>query len=732
MAIKIYIGSLENPAYVFDPTEDPECILEAKSVQKVSLAGKELTIDTFEPVVQDKIENLVDIYHFRSADGHEIVTAGGEIYAIDVGTAVHASDLIEIEYGTPVWYYRDNDLVGRFYVSNVDRIARNKYRISCVSVIGLLDKMYHGGGLFIASTFQTVLNHILAEDEHGTGSPVIDYVIDQDVADLPVSGWLPRDTKRNSLYQLVFANGVNIIKNVDGIPRFTFIYTAPEAGTEVPTVEIYDTGSVKYDKPYSSVSVYEHTFSALLDESAVTLFDNTDSEQVVDEEIWFTNAPIIVSSIIADGLTLVSATENSAIVTGNGRLTGIPYTHTTRILTSTKSGGDKDKTATVKNCTLVNTINSNNLLLRLAAYYQPDGLIRTIKNSIVYKDQRCGRAYSFKNPFEEDETAYLASMNITASAVFKADCEWRGNYEPAGQQGLYKHCIILDAATFAEDGGTFTVPAEVFESENPQIRVVMIGGGTGGGSGWPGENGDDAMTYTDFAQDGDVSGVWYGAEGGDGGQGGTGGTPGRVYSVTIENPDATYSYTIGTGGEGGAATGFKPDTVSELRAALQNENPSGTWTDAQIEAMIAQENTSWNGSPNAGSDGAASTFGSYSSSDTGSYIPTGGVYEPISGKFFAVKGNTGIRGGKGGARRVASGITYNWVTDGEDVIGDDGTVYHGGRTGRPLTSVSGLPEAKIIAYGGNGAGAAVGIDRDTHPHINGGTDQTTSWEVTQD
>ena len=465
----------------------------------------------------------------------------------------------------------------------------------------------------------------------------------------------------------------------------------------------------------------------------ITLFDNTNTESVVNEEIWFDQAPVIVATLSASsGLTIVSSSVNSAILTGRGTLTGIPYTHTTRILTSTKSGGDKDKTATVKNCTLVNTINSNNLLLRLAAYYQPDGLIRTIKNSIVYKDQRCGRAYSFKNPFEEDEIAYLASMNITASAVFKADCEWRGNYEPAGQQGLYKHCIILDAATFAEDGGTFTVPEEVFESENPQIRVVMISGGTGGGSGWPGENGDDAMTYTDFAQDGDVSGVWYGAEGGDGGQGGTGGTPGRVYSVTIENPDATYRYTIGTGGEGGAATGFKPDTVSELRAALQNENPSGTWTDTQIQAIIAQENTSWTGSPNAGSDGTASAFGSYSSNDTGSYVPTGGVYEPISGKFFAVKGNTGIRGGKGGARRVASGMAYNWVTDGEDVIGDDGTVYHGGRTGRPYTSVPGLPEANLIAYGGNGAGAAVGLDRADHPHMDGGSDQSAAWEVTTD
>ena len=77
------------------------------------------------------------------------------------------------------------------------------------------------------------------------------------------------------------------------------------------------------------------------------------------------------------------------------------------------------------------------------------------------------------------------------------------------------------------------------------------------------------------------------------------------------------------------------------------------------------------------------------------------------------------------------------------MTGDDGTVYRGGNTGRILTDVAGLSEAagKIKAYGGNGAGAAVGIGRDLvtpqtglllHPHINGGSDQETSWDVLED
>ena len=729
MAYRIYIGSVSQPDYYFEQKDS----FSVKTTQKVALVGKELSIDTFEPVVQDDITHLIDAYHFRSSDGQEIVTDVGEQYVIDVGEETNESGLISLEYGTPVWYFRDNELIGNFYYSKTDRIARNQYRLNCVSAIGLLDKMQHGGGLFTATTFQTVLDHILASDMHGTGNPVIRYAIDDDVASLPVSGWFGKDTKRNNLYKLMFANGVNIIKNVDsreeynGIPRFTFIYTAPSSPTRIETAQVYEQGTQEYGKPYSKVSVTEHTYTPLTSENPVTLFDNSTGTSVTDEEIWFSNAPIIVSTLAVEGsLTVVSATVNSAVVRGNGKLTGVPYTHTTRVLESIVSGGDSEKTVRVENCTMVNSINSENLLNRLKAYYQPTGLIRIIKNGIVYTDQRCGKPYQFTTPFDETETAYLMKMDINASEVFKAECEWRENYVPAGQAGLYQHVIILDADTYAEDGGTFEWP----DGEAPEeCKVVIIGGGTGGGSGWPGKNGGDARTYTNIEQTADLSAIYYGAEGGDGGNGGSGGSPGRVKIVTIENPAASYSYTIGTGGEGGAATGFIKDTVAELRRALENENPGETYTDAQIEALIAQESSNWNGSPNAGSVGTASTFGSYSSADNDGYVPQGGVYEPHTDRYFALNGNAGIKGGKGGARKVQTGSTFNWITDGEDVADLDGTVYHGGSTGEALRVVQGLPEGKILAYGGNGAGAAVGIDRSTHEHINGLHDQETDWYV---
>lgn len=724
---QIYVGSLQNPTYYFENDQISIC----PSSQAVALVGQELSIDVFNPVVADNEDNLFDILHFRSSDGQEIQTGVGEIYAISKEESVAGSDLINLEDGTPVWYYHNGELVGKFYVETVTRQARNRYRLNCTSAIGRLQKKYHGGGLFQATTFGAVLQHIIADGLHGTGSPVIDYVIDDDVANISVSGWLPYSTKRDNLYRLIFAYGVNIIKNIDGSPRFTFVYTAPENADEIISSHIKYGGSVEYEKPYSKVTVMEHTYTAITTAEEVTLFDNSIGTAVSNEEIWFDNAPIIVSTLTTEGgLFLVSATENSAIISGNGVLKGIPYTHSTRSVSRNNLSATEEKTISVEDCTIVSLINSENLLNRLFAFYCQQGNIKSIKNSIKYVGERCGKAYKFENPYGEYETAFLATMDINASSFDQADCLWYVGYEPAGQEGLYQHVIVLDKETFAEDGGTFEVPDGVEE-----MRVVIIGGGTGGSSGWPGENGKDAETHVEVESTADLSAVWYGAEGGDGGNGGYGGQPGRVKIVNIENPSASYNYTIGDGGEGGAATGFIPDTVDELRAAMENEHPDTEYTDSELASMIAQyENTGWSGNPNSGTDGTASTFGSYSSADQDAYIPSGGIYEPIGNKFYALVGNVGIKGGKGGARKVNANGVFNWITDGEDVVGDDGTVYHGGSTIRMIADIEGLPEAKgkIKAYGGNGAGAAVGIDRSWAEHINGNSDQETDWYIAED
>lgn len=729
---KIYIGSLSSPTYYFENNE-----LNSVNVDmNVGLVGQNLSIDSLTAEVLVDSTELHDVSGYQSSDGQSIMDSLGQTIVTGMSEAVNPSAIISLAYGTPVWYYQDNTLIGKFYVDSVERTGRIRYKLNCVSAIGLLDAAEHGGKLFLSSTFGTVLRHILARGIHGQGSSLINYSMDPDLEDLPVTGWLPHDTKRNNLYRLLFAYGVNVVRGGDGDPMFTFIY--PASSTPVIDIEsIYDEGSVSYEGAYENVVVLEHTYTPILTEDPVTLFDNTGGTSLVNKEIWFDTAPIIPTSLAAEGsLTFTGVTENSAIVSGSGKLTGIPYVHATRSASMGNPQASVERTIQVNDATMVTTINSQNLLNRLYSYYCPTGRLEKIHNGILWNGEGCGHAYTFTDPYRASATAFLEHMSINASAVNKATCDWRAGYTPAGQSGLYQGFVII-TPTWDEVNrewiydGTWTAPEGIVD-----MKVILISGGDGGGSGWPGFNGKIAHAYTDVKPTSDLSSIWYGGEGGAGGDGGDGGNPARVKIFTVSGvtPGAEYDYSLGEGGEGGAATGFRPDTPSELRARLSIENPTGQYTDAQINALIAAEGSDWEGEPNAGEEGGDTTFSdgtdTWSTEDEDASVPTGGVYEPFTGAYFALPGGKGLRGGAGGARKIESNGTFTWVTDGEDVTGPDGTVWHGGTTGGTVTSVPGLPEAKIMAYGGNGAGAAVGIDRVLQYHINGETDQYVWWEVT--
>lgn len=154
---RIYVGSVDAPLFYFDD----DSIEAAPVTQAVALVGQELSIDTFSPVVRDAYGETVDVYLFRSSDGHLIECAGGTIYAIDVAQSTAPSALISLPVGTPVWYYHEEELVGKFYLENVHRQGRNKYKLNCVSAVGQLDKMQHGGGLYLSATVGDVISNIM-------------------------------------------------------------------------------------------------------------------------------------------------------------------------------------------------------------------------------------------------------------------------------------------------------------------------------------------------------------------------------------------------------------------------------------------------------------------------------------------------------------------------------------------------------------------------------------------
>ena len=158
---RIVVRPLDNPQFVFagDAIERDSI----KVVQSVALVGQELRVDTFSAVVRDDESAVRDVVLFRSTDSQLIYCGDGSIYAASVG-GYSASGLVALPYGTPVWYFDGERLVGKFYLKKADRLGKNKYKLSAVSAVELLDKMTHGGGLYMGATFGDVLKNILRKE----------------------------------------------------------------------------------------------------------------------------------------------------------------------------------------------------------------------------------------------------------------------------------------------------------------------------------------------------------------------------------------------------------------------------------------------------------------------------------------------------------------------------------------------------------------------------------------
>lgn len=605
---KIYIGSVENPIFFFDGLHIETCSIVLTS----SMSGEELAIDQFMPVVYEAGYIPVNFIP-KGSDG--LTTADGMIFQVYPSTMF----LDKLPYGTPIWYYSGETLIGKFYSQRITRTGKSKFDVLAVSAVGVLDGLTHNGGIYTGQTFQTIVSDIIGN--------TVPFSCTSDVASIPVFGWLPKASKRSNLHQLLFACGVAAAKGAGGDIVFQFPDTTEVKS--IPDNRIFIGGSIDYSTPASRADITEHTFMKLPSDESVTLFDNTDGSGVADHTtVDFRDAPIY--DISADGLTVHESGVNYAVVSGTGVLTGRKYTHTTKIISITDANSDgKEKSVSVTDATLVSVANSEYVAHRVLSFYAS---AKTVSADIIVSGEKPGDQVTFTNPFDETETAFLSSMDMTASAIMRAACKLITNYTPKWFGNIYSHVIVLTGS------GVWNKP----EGAGRQGRAVLISGGSGGSSGGNGENG--VSSWTTLGNPG---------KGGVAGQAGLGG---KILSVTIDLENVSgFSYACGAGGLGGVANGT---------------------------ASVP------------GTAGGATIFGDYSSDD-GAYSVSGCV-NLFTGVIYGIPGMTGITGGDGCSK----------YSDGQEVVGFDGTVYFPGQRGQ-YESESGSGYS-CWGDGGNGGGAAVG------------------------
>lgn len=583
-------------------------IMSISTDEEVSVLGDELTVATMEVVVR------------YTSDADDITN-------LPYGTKV----TLEIDYDGSglIWYWN-----GTYYIETVERVSKYNYQINCISKIGLWEHQYTNGGLFNGTTLSNLVSTIFNDSEVSVHSGV---------SNLTVYGWIPHCTKREAMQQILFATGTYINATNTGYSIRNFYNT----GSAIAAQDVYMSGSVEYPSIPSKVTVTEHGYYYLEGRTAEELFNNVDGYPANGLLVEFPNAPIYIPSIVAtDGLTISNVTVNTCIVSGNGKITGIPYIHKEYdVVISNPSASAISREISVKDATLVSILNSEAVAQRVYDFNS-----QAIKSNIDFKydNQYAGRYYNYYDAFSDLNNGCLAKIRKTYSTFVRASSEFVTGYEQTAENtgNKFSNFVVLITTSSA----TWYKPSGV-----TKIRVVLIGGGSGGSSGIAGQDG----------------GAEYSGRGGRGGKAGTAGKGGKIFQTTITNPANTYSYRCGVGGNGGALC-YSTETA------------------------------------NSGNVGGDTVFGNFST-ENGIYSDSG-FCNLLSGIIYALPGGKGVNGGDGGdGGSNSTGVGDDNARNGkngEDVIALDGTTMSGGSGGTGFLLASARVSDKCFASGGAGGNGA--------------------------
>lgn len=493
-------------------------IIDGNNNTSHAMVGETLAADQLSCTVATEDESF-----FPADDDYPLITADGLIYY-----AKNPIDVSSLHAGEDVLYYDGDALLGKYYLERVNQIGINRYKITAVSIIGLLLDSEHFGGVYTGVAASSVFADILSG---------VSFVLDPDVASATVTGYLPIASRRDNLQHLLMATGSTVSIDASGTLHISAM-SQVSTGT-FDASRCYIGGSVSTAKPVVGVQLTEHNYFPA--GNTVTLFsDGVDGEELIKFSEPYHDLQITGGTLIASGANYARISAKGTVV-----LTGQPYTHVTRVVTAgTKTATSTQTVKTVSNCYLANPQIAQALAERLYSYLKCD---RTISQDVIAGTERAGDVVSIINPYTMlQETGTIQSMDLTMSGVNKAKLDVLVGFIPSGVISGFKNYVLLTGS------GSWTVPDGVVK-----LRLIIVGAGGGGSGGKRGTAGGNSNESTP-------------GSGGAGGAGGTPGTGGKVFEITIDvTPGQVLMFACGVHGVGG---------TGETDTQAQSDGTAGTPT----------------------------------------------------------------------------------------------------------------------------------------------------------
>ena len=648
-------------------------IEEATGYRKSSTIGDELSYDTFDAEVWDYANALLMLAD--SGPKIAMMNADGRFMLARMSN----EKMTDFTYGAPVTWTHRGKVVLKQFLESVKRTGKYKFLLSCVSGIGLIAKSRHYGGLYSNVPFSTALSDVI-----GSAFP---YTVDSDVASAAVYGWLPVDNRRNNLRKLLTAYGVLIKANADGSIRFSSPdITMP---TQLADQDLFIGGSVDHPTPYQAVKITEHAFAKTPNDILTALLDGeaVGADIITPKGVSMNGALVTFNDPMHDlaitGSTILESGVNYAVLAPSAycTLTGYKYSHTTRVVTAGALTATEQATKRLDDCTLVNLFNVDAVAQRWLEYFSAP---KTVQVSAVWRGEQPGGAAIMSDPYDEQAVGIIEQQDVRLSAKLVAETTVQTGKIPTISGNLYTKVLVVTQS------GPVTIPAD----SKGKVRLVLISGGTGGGSGYKGGTPQYPPAQTETRTSDGVTSkerLQYPAPPASGGAPGNPGTGGKVYQVTLDvTPGQQFDAVIGAGGTGGVFS-------------VTQENPDG----GDVP----------------GGAGTDTTFGSYSSAD-GAQLPTG-FFDQINGVLYAAPGESGIPGGDGGGWIDGKGdIEPKSVYVDGQITGHGGAtiVSSSSQTDEQGTIYSDYGYKEAVGWGGYGGGGANGGDGGDGTHGTARTD----------
>lgn len=293
-----------------------------------------------------------------------------------------------------VQLYQNGELIASHYVSDFSRQGQQDYRFRCKSSVGKLEDVYLGGILYttVGEFLQTLLQDV-------------PYELDEEFENIRLDGFVPFCTRREALQQVAFAIGAVVTTGADGT-----IYLRPEA------LELG--GSFADDQVFLGAKVTQKTRIAQVQLMAHRYIAGDVRETLLNEEVVSGSDGLYVFSkpyysYLLTGGELEDQGGNWVKIRANGpvTLTARPFVHTTvsySMKNPQATAQEQGNVVTIKNATLVNPDNAQQVLNRLYWHYMQRNLLQ---QQVVVSGQQVGQLIRSVNPWDTATEGYLISMD---------------------------------------------------------------------------------------------------------------------------------------------------------------------------------------------------------------------------------------------------------------------------------------------------------------------------------